>query len=141
MNGHIARAHVEIAAAPQEVWDALTDPAAVKKYMFGADVDTTWVVGSPITWTGEYDGRSYQDKGEILAFDEPTRLSMTHYSPMGGQPDEPQNYHRLEYTVAESGDGSTVTLEQDGNDSEEQAEQFAQNWQTSLDQLKAHVEG
>jgi len=141
MNGHIARARVEIAAAPQDVWNALTDPAAVKKYMFGADVDTTWEVGSPITWTGEYEGKSYQDKGEILAFEEPTRLSMTHYSPMGGQPDEPQNYHRLEYSVAESGGGSTVTLEQDGNDSEEQAEQFAQNWQTSLDQLKAHVEG
>ena len=141
MNGHIARAEVEIAAPPQQVWDALTDPAAVKKYMFGADVETTWEVGSPITWSGEHEGTAYQDKGEVLAFDPPSRLSVSHYSPMGGKPDVPESYHRLEYTIAEAGDGSTVALEQDGNDSEEQAEQFAQNWQMSLEQLKQHVEG
>jgi len=141
MNGHVAHAEVEITALPQEVWDALTDPAAVKRYMFGADVDTTWEVGTSITWSGEYDGTAYQDKGEVLAFEPPSRLSVSHWSPMGGTPDEPENYHRLEYTIAESGDGSTVTLEQDGNDSEEQAEQFSQNWQSSLHQLKQYVEG
>jgi hypothetical protein len=99
--------------------------------MFGADVDTTWEVGSPITWSGEHEGTAYQDKGEVLDFDPPSRLSVSHYSPMGGKPDVPANYHRLEYTIAEAADGSMVTLEQDGNDSEEQAEQFAQNWQMS----------
>ena len=141
MNGHIARAQVEIAAAPQEVWDALTDPAAVKKYMFGADVDTTWEVGSPITWDGEYDGRSYQDKGEVLTYDEPRVLSVTHYSPMMGQPDEPENYHTLVYTLTAADHGTHLELNQDGNESQEQAEQFSKNWQGMLDGLKALLEG
>jgi len=140
MADHVARAQTQIAAPPKEVWSALTDPAAVKAYMFGAVVDTDWEVGSPITWTGEYDGRPYQDKGEIVRFDEPERLTLTHYSPMGGQPDEPENYHHLDYRLASEGDGTSITLEQDGNESEEQAEQFSQNWQTSLNQLKEYVE-
>jgi uncharacterized protein YndB with AHSA1/START domain len=140
MTEHIAKAEVEIAASPEDVWSALTDPAAVKKYMFGADVDTTWEVGAPITWSGEYDGRAYQDKGEVVRFDAPERLTLTHYSPMGGLPDEPENYHHLDYRIEPVGDGSRVLLEQDGNESPEQAEQFSQNWQMSLNQLKEHVE-
>ena len=52
--------------------------------MAGTEVSTDWRVGSPITWRGEMNGTAYEDKGEILAADEPTRLSMTHYSPLMG---------------------------------------------------------
>ena len=40
------------------------------------------------------------------------------------------------------GDGgpTTVTLEQDGNDSQEQADQFSQSWQGMLESLKSTVE-
>ena len=44
----------------------LTSPEAISRFMFGAKVDTDWEEGSPITWTGEYEGKPYQDKGEIL---------------------------------------------------------------------------
>ena len=60
---------------------------------------------------------------------------------MMGQPDEPENYHTLVYTLTAEGDGTHLELTQDGNDSEEQAEQFSANWQGMLDGLKATVEG
>jgi uncharacterized protein YndB with AHSA1/START domain len=141
MSDHIATAAAEIAASPQRVWAALTDPEQIAVYMQGSRVTTTWVVGSPITWDGEYDGRAYQDKGEVLTFDEPHVLSMTHYSPMMGQPDEPENYHTLVYTLTPDGDGTRLELTQDGNESEEQSEQFSQHWQQMLDGLKSLVEG
>ena len=141
MTGFTATAQTDVAAPPERVWAALTDPAQIATYMQGSKVTTTWEVGSPITWDGEYDGRAYQDKGEVLAYDEPHRLSVTHYSPMMGQPDEPENYHTLVYTLTADGDGTRLELTQDGNESEEQAEQFSQNWQTMLDGLKDLVEG
>ena len=140
MAGLVASAEVDVEAPAERVWDALTDPAQIKEYMFGSQVETDWQVGSPITWDGEYDGRPYQDKGEVLTVDEPRVLSVTHYSPMMGQPDEPENYHTLVYTLTESADGTHLELTQDGNDSEEQAEQFSQNWQSMLDALRDHVE-
>ena len=136
-----ATAQTDVAASPERVWAALTDPAQIATYMQGSRVTTTWEVGSPITWDGEYDGRPYQDKGEVLTYDEPRVLSVTHYSPMMGQQDEPENYHTLVYTLTENGDGTHLELTQDGNESEEQAEQFSKNWQGMLDGLKATVEG
>ena len=140
MAGFVATARTDVAAAPERVWEALTDPAQIATYMHGSTVTTTWEVGSPITWAGEYEGRPYEDKGEVLAYDEPRVLSMTHYSPLMGQPDEPESYHTLVYTLTPHVDGTRVELTQDGNDSEEQAEQFSQNWQSMLDGLKAQVE-
>jgi uncharacterized protein YndB with AHSA1/START domain len=140
MAGYEATARTDVAATPERVWAALTDPKQIAVYMQGSKVTTTWEVGTPITWDGEYDGRAYQDKGEVLTYDEPNVLSVTHYSPMMGQPDEPENYHTLVYTLTADGDRTHLELTQDGNESEEQAQQFSQNWQSMLDGLKAHVE-
>ena len=141
MSGFVSTAEVDVAATPERVWDALTEPEQIAAYMMGSKVTTTWDVGAPITWEGEYDGRPYQDKGEVLAYDEPQLLSMTHYSALSGQPDEPASYHTIAYKLTATDAGTHVTLTQDGNESQEQADQFAQNWQGMLDGLKARVEG
>jgi uncharacterized protein YndB with AHSA1/START domain len=104
MNDHVAHAEVEISASPQQVWDALTDPEAISRFMFGSKVDTDWEEGSAITWSGEYDGTPFQDKGEILEVVESQRLRMTHYSPLSGEDDVPESYHTLDYRLADEGD-------------------------------------
>ena len=140
MAEHVAHAEVTVDATPQQAWSALTDPERISEWMVGTKVDTTWEVGSPITWQGEYDGHEYKDKGEVLEFDAPRRLSVTHYSPLMGQADRPENYHTVTYEIF-SDDGTTrVVLDQDGNESAEQAEQFSKNWQSMLDALKTSVE-
>ena len=140
MTDHVAHAGVEISASPQQVWDALTDPEAIARFMFGARVDTDWEPGSPITWTGEYDGKQFQDKDEILETVPAERLRVTHFSPLTGQDDVPENYHTLDYRLTDVGESTRVTLDQSGNDSEEQAAQFSSNWQMMLNQLKDYVE-
>ena len=140
MNGIVATAETEIDASAADVWRALTDPAHIEQYMFGSKVETDWQVGSPIVWKGEHEGRAYEDKGEVLQYDEPSTLSMTHFSPMSGQDDLPENYHRLVYELAEHDGHTHVTLSQDGNGSEEEAEHSARNWTMMLDGLKTVVE-
>ncbi|MEO7447603.1 MAG: SRPBCC domain-containing protein [Humibacillus sp.] len=139
--GHVARAEVTIDADRATVWSALTKPAELKKWMFGTELHTDWSVGSPVTWSGEMDDKPYEDKGEVLVVDEPEHLAMTHYSPLSGADDVPESYHRLDYRLAELDGSTVVTLDQDGNDSAEQAEQFSGTWQQMLDSLKQTVEG
>jgi uncharacterized protein YndB with AHSA1/START domain len=137
----VATAQVTVDASPERTWQTLTDPERVTQWMAGTTLTTDWSVGGPITWAGEIEGRAYEDRGEVLEVDEPRRLSVTHYSPLMGQDDVPENYHTVTYTLDGEGEGpTTVSLEQDGNESAAQAEQFSQNWQSMLEGLKAVAE-
>jgi len=141
VKGRVASAEAEIDAPPSKVWRALTDPEQIQKFMFGSRVETDWKPGSRITWTGEYEGRTYEDKGEILEVVHERRLKVTHFSPLSGQEDAPENYHTLVYELTES-DGSTrVSLSQDNNPTEEAAEHSSANWEKMLSALKEVVEG
>lgn len=141
MTGVIATAQVDIAATPERVWASLTAPADIATYMEGARVDTTWQVGTPITWSGELNGHPYQDRGQVLTYDEPHVLSMTHFSPIMGQEDRPENYHTVVYTLSPLGDGTRLSLAQDNCADEQQAAQFSLHWQQMLDGLERLVEG
>ena len=140
MTGIAATAEVDIDAHAQKVWDALTDPDQIAKYMFGARVETDWQPGSAIVWKGEFQGRSYEDKGEIVQVIPARRLTMTHFSPLSGQPDEPANYHTVTYELTERAGGTHVFLSQDNNASDDEAKHSADTWQSMLDGLKKVVE-
>jgi uncharacterized protein YndB with AHSA1/START domain len=140
MAGLVATADVEIAASPEQVWRGLTDPDLIEQYMFGSKVETDWKPGSPISWKGSYEGRPYEDRGEIVEVVDNERLTMTHFSPLSGQPDEPGNYHTLTYMIAGNGDGTRLTLSQDNNATPDEAEHSRENWQTMLTGLKDLIE-
>jgi uncharacterized protein YndB with AHSA1/START domain len=141
MADHVASATIEIAAPPGEVWTALTDPEQIEKYMFGSQVMTDWQPGSPIVWKGEYEGKKYEDKGEIVEIEPERRLKVTHFSPLSGEEDIPANYHTVLYELENRGQKTRVSLSQDNNSSEEAAEHSKANWEKMLDGLKEVVEG
>ncbi len=93
MADHVATAETEISASPAQVWSALTDPEQIKKYMFGSQVVTDWEQGSPIVWKGEYEGKKYEDKGEVVEIEPERRLKVTHFSPLSGREDTPELPH------------------------------------------------
>lgn len=140
MTGHIATATVEIDAPQGRVWAALTDPEQIRRYMFDTVVETDWRVGAAITWSGEFDGKTYQDKGQILEFEPTTLLKLTHFSPLTGQPDVPENYHTITFQLGDQGQRTVLTLSQDNNATAEEAEHSANTWRTMLANLKNVVE-
>jgi uncharacterized protein YndB with AHSA1/START domain len=140
MADHVATAETEIDASPEQVWSALTDPDQIRKYMFGSQVETDWQRGSAIVWKGEYEGKKYEDKGEILEIEPERRLKMTHFSPLSGQEDVPENYHTVVYELEGDGEKTRVSLSQDNNASEEEAEHSQANWEKMLSGLKQVVE-
>ena len=69
---------VTIDAPRAKVWDALTNPEKVKGYMHGTNLSTDWKVGSPISWKGDWKGKSYEDKGKVLEVVPEKLLKNTH---------------------------------------------------------------
>jgi uncharacterized protein YndB with AHSA1/START domain len=136
-----ARVTRTVAATPERVWQALTTPALVRRYFFGADVASDFRPGSPIRWSGEFNGKKYEDKGEVLVADAPRTLSVSHWSPLGGQPDAPESYHVVTFELVPEGAQTRVTLTQSNltggvrpSDLEKRQE-YEKNWTMVLEGL------
>jgi uncharacterized protein YndB with AHSA1/START domain len=135
-----AKAAIRINAPVAKVWEALVDPDMIKQYMFGTNVVTDWKEGSPIVWQGKWQGKAYEDKGTILKIDQERVLQYSHFSPLSGQPDVPENYHSVTIELSGKGQQTTVTLTQDNNETEEEREHSEKNWQMMLEGLKKLLE-
>lgn len=140
MTDHVATAEVDISASPDQVWSAITDPAKVKRYFFGSTVESDFRPGSKITWRGEYEGKPFEDRGEVIEAVPHERLRVTHFSPLAGQPDRPENYHELVFRLRHAGPATHVTFTQDNNASAAEADAAADSWHTMLRGLKELVE-
>ena len=136
----IAQPTIDIAAPKSEVWNALVSSAAIRQYMFGTEVVSTWKKGSPITWEGEWEGKHYKDKGVIVDVQRETLLKYTHWSPNGGLPDRPENYHTVAIELEDAGDDTRVTLTQDNNESDQARVHSEKNWGMMLGALKKYLE-
>lgn len=139
-NNLIAKVSTAINAPLTKVWEALTKPEIIKQYMFGTNVVSDWHVGVPIVWKGEWQGRSYEDKGKILKFEEERVLQYSHFSPLSGKPDVPENYHTVTIELSDDRAQTIVTLSQDNNATEEAREHSKKNWEIMLDGLRKLLE-
>lgn len=136
----VAHASIDIAAPREKVWDALVNPETIKKYMFGTNVVTDWREGSPISWKGEWQGKSYEDKGEIRRFTLLQSIQYTHFSPMSGLPDKPENYHTVSINLTDEPAHTRVSLSQDKNPTEQSRQHSEKNWKMMLESLKILLE-
>ena len=137
---YTATASTTVKADPATVWAALTDPELVSKAFFGATVESDWREGSPITFSGEWQGKQFRDHGEIVTVRPAEELTFTHFSPLTGQPDVPENYHVVTFELLGVRDGTEVTVRQTNAQSEQERAHSEQNWQTVLDNLRKTAE-
>jgi uncharacterized protein YndB with AHSA1/START domain len=137
----VAKATVTIDAPIAKVWDGLVNPALIKTYMAGAEVDTDWKEGSPIVWKGEWKGKPFEDKGRILEIEPERHLKYSHFSPLSGAPDKPESYHTVTIDLSKKQAGVTVSLTQDHNPSDKALAESEKNWTMMLEGLKKAVEG
>jgi uncharacterized protein YndB with AHSA1/START domain len=138
--GYVARGEVEIHAPRKQVWDALVNPATIHKYMFGTQVISDWREGSQVVWRGEWEGKQYEDRGLILRMEPERLLQYSHYSPLSGLPDRPENYHTVTVELEEEGGSTRVLLMQDNNPTREACEHSQKNWESMLERLKQLLE-
>jgi uncharacterized protein YndB with AHSA1/START domain len=131
---------INFKAPAAKVWQGLTDPAMVKKYFFGTNLESSWKVGEPITFSGEWDGKKYQDKGTILEIDPGKFVKYSYWSSMGGTEDKPENYANITYGLAEKDGKTKLTITQDNVKNQEAKEHSEQNWKGIFEELRKLIE-
>jgi uncharacterized protein YndB with AHSA1/START domain len=136
----LTKISITIDASPAQVWKALTTAEIIKKYLFGTTVTTDWKEGAPITYSGEYNGKEYHDKGIIKKIEPEKILQSTYWSSMSGRPDKTENYMLVTYTLTKKDFKTILTLTQDNNSTEEEKKHTTENWTMVLNKLKEIVE-
>jgi uncharacterized protein YndB with AHSA1/START domain len=139
-NALIVNATVIINASKEKVWDALTNPDKIKQYFFGTNAVSDWKKGSSLKFTGEWEGKKYEDKGTILDTEPGKLFRYTYWSSMGKLEDNPENYATVTYELVPSGNETVLTVTQDHVSSQEAKEHSEQNWNYVLGELKKFVE-
>ena len=96
----IATQSVEINTELSKVWNVLTNPEIIKKYLYGTKIITDWKVGSKIIFQGEFKGQKYCDMGVIMQNVFHELLSYTFWSSFTGLENKPENYSLIAYNLA-----------------------------------------
>lgn len=140
MNSTIkAGAQIKVRADVSSVWDALTDPEKIKKYMFGTNVKADWRVGGKITWEGKWEGKKYLDEGEILEYDPEKLMKYSHQS-IEPKTVNSQHIHIVTVTLNQDNDEVLIELIQENVINDEAKEAFEANWNMMLENLKDLLE-
>jgi uncharacterized protein YndB with AHSA1/START domain len=75
MNQDTREFEIQVAATPDQVWEALIDPQQTRQFWHGALNHSSWQPGAP--WTSESDtGELYLD-GQVIAVERPHRMVHT----------------------------------------------------------------
>ena len=131
---------IDFNAPAAEVWKGITDPELVRQYFFGTILKSDWKVGSPITFSGEWDGKSYEDKGTILEITPGEYVKYNYWSSMAGTEDQPENYANISYKVTEKDGVTSLEITQDGIKDDATKAHSEQNWQMVFGGLKKILE-
>ena len=135
-----ASSSITIDAPVDKVWRALTTPELIKQWFFGVDTESDWEAGSPLVHRGEWQGKPYEDRGEILKIDPPRLLVHTHWSDTSGLPDRPENYQEVTWALEELGAMTKLTVTERNLPSEEAKEVSENAWKTAMTGLKGVLE-
>lgn len=136
---------ITLDAEVAKVWEALTKPNMIKKYMQGIEIVSDWKVGSPILWIETLkEGEMIQGKGSIEKIEARKLLQFTTLDMNAQYSDVPSNYVQATYELTPKlgktilsvtqGDYSRV---EDGNKRFNEANE---NWNQTLSALKQFIE-
>ena len=132
MTRHVFQLYIR--TTPAELWTALTDPKRTKEYYFDTAVDSTFEVGTPITYEGE---ESTAIEGEILEVE--TERKLVHTFAFSALEEAPS---RVTFDIEAVDDSIvclTVTHDKLAADGPTYAEVGA-GWPRLLSSLKSYIE-
>lgn len=135
-----AHASISIAATPKKVWKAITDAKVIKQWFFGTEATSDWRPGSPITFKGEYQGKSYSDKGTVLKNIPGKLLQYSFWGSMSGLEDKPENYVIVTYEIVEGKIESTLSVTEENMPDEKMKAHSEEIWHKAFHNMKKVLE-
>jgi uncharacterized protein YndB with AHSA1/START domain len=116
----------------------------MKQYMPVTSVVSQWEVHSPIVWTSEFQGKSFEVRGTVLRFEPERVLEYNHSLPIfrpSGVTHPSENYQRVIIELSDEDGQTRLSVTEQGNTTRRQLEHSAGSWRMVLHGMKALLEG
>jgi uncharacterized protein YndB with AHSA1/START domain len=133
---------VTISSPPEAVWQALTMPGIMKKWMSETEIEilTTWEVGSPFTIKGDWYKTGFENKGQVIHYEPYKELQYTHLSSLSRLPDAAESYTSIGFRLEHNDENTTLTVVVSNFPTETIYRHMAFYWGVAIMQLKKLVE-
>jgi uncharacterized protein YndB with AHSA1/START domain len=134
--GDTAVFEIYIKAAPERIWEAITDPEQRAKYSFGVQVQSDWSPGS--SYRSGVPGAVEIAEGENLVV-EPPRLLVQSFRALWSDDVKAQGTTRVTWEIEQVGDSCRLTVVHDQLPESSNAELYG-GWPMILSGLKTLLE-
>lgn len=134
---------VNINAGRAQVWQQLSTPELMKKWMMPdleIDIITDWKVGNPMMIRGKMNGRNFENQGTVLKFEPEVVLQYTHLSSLSKLPDRPESYSIVEFNLQPSVNSTVLSLTLSNFPTESIYKHLTFYWNVTLEILKKIIE-
>lgn len=81
----------------------ITNPEKIKHWFSGANAESEWKEGSLVSFSGEWNGNEYEDKGIIMQVILQKVIQFSYCSTFSGLPDKPENYSIVTFRIEGKG--------------------------------------
>lgn len=141
--GMIINKTININAPASRVWEALTTPAIMKRWMTDAEMDiiSDFKTGSAIVIRGNLHGIPYENKGTILQNDPSSVLKYNYWSSLSQHEDVPENYSLITFRLMFAEGTTTLVFTQTNFTEDVIFRHFNFYWNTALQLLRKLSEG
>jgi uncharacterized protein YndB with AHSA1/START domain len=140
----IASKTIEINAPTSKVWDALTAPELMKKWMVDTETEiniaTDWIVGNPINMYGKLHRMKFTNMGTVLQFEREQVLEYSHLSSLSRLPDQPSHYSIIKFRLTPVEARTNLELTLSNFPTESILKHLVFYWNVTLELLRKTIE-
>jgi uncharacterized protein YndB with AHSA1/START domain len=126
-----------IPASADKVWEAFATGDGFARVYEGIVVECEWKVGSPIVWSGAWEGKKFRDEGTLKIYDRPRLFEYTYWTSFWGPTPDPETTQTIRNEFIPMEGGTKVKITQMNIPSIESRDHSIANWKELLDKLAA----
>lgn len=130
-----ARVEGVVPAPAGRVWEAFASNEGFAQVFEGITVECSWIVGTPIVWSGSWEGKTFRDEGTLMVFEPPVRLEYTYWTSFWGPSPTPETVQRIVNEFEPVPGGTRVVIRQTNIPSAESRDHSEKNWREILDRV------
>jgi uncharacterized protein YndB with AHSA1/START domain len=134
---------VQIRANPAAVWQAITSPVHMLRWMgdedMNLDIKTDWMPGSTIVISGRHH-LPFENKGRVLKHIPEQNLSYTHLSSLSRLADVPENYTQIAFSLEAEESGTILRLHITNFPTVSIEQHLVFYWRTTIIKIKQYTE-